>query len=138
MRLNRHKHASRIELNMTPMIDVVFLLLIFFMTVSQVSEARNEPVELPKLRGSRDAELSEIVVNVLRDQTLVLDGTRVTVVDFVRRIDKRIAESRGDASRVAVTIRADARGESRGVNEIVRALTRLGVTRVRIAVQRTE
>ena len=38
MRLAKSATARRLEINMTPMIDVTFLLLIFFMTVNQVSQ----------------------------------------------------------------------------------------------------
>ena len=41
MRLSKH-HGTKLEINMTPMIDVTFLLLIFFMTVNQVSKAQRE------------------------------------------------------------------------------------------------
>ena len=51
MRLSKHRRAGVPLMNMTPMIDVVFLLLIFFMTVSQVSQINRERLRLPKEKG---------------------------------------------------------------------------------------
>ena len=42
------------QLNLTPMIDVVFLLLIFFMTVSQVSKINKERLDLPQQQGAEE------------------------------------------------------------------------------------
>ena len=53
MRLSK-RHNPGLQMNMTPMIDVTFLLLIFFMTVSQVSAVNKEQLELPQLKGSED------------------------------------------------------------------------------------
>ena len=41
---------------MTPMIDVTFLLLIFFMTVSQVSKLNREQLELPRQQGTEEQQ----------------------------------------------------------------------------------
>ena len=45
--MNQIKSDNGIELNMTPMIDIVFLLLIFFMVVSELAQLDDADVELP-------------------------------------------------------------------------------------------
>ena len=52
MKLSKHRRRPDVAFNMTPMIDIVFLLIIFFMTVSQITQVNDEPIELPKLEGS--------------------------------------------------------------------------------------
>ena len=58
MKLTRQtKKPGRIELNMASMIDVVFLLLIFFMCTSAAPEIENElPTKLPRSSGERDRQ----------------------------------------------------------------------------------
>ena len=51
---------------MTPMIDIVFLLIVFFMTVSQISESNKELLQLPQLEGSQDLQPSTLTVNINR------------------------------------------------------------------------
>ena len=50
MKFPRRKHAARhMMLELTPMIDVVFLLIIFFMTVSQMTKLDVEEVSYEEL-----------------------------------------------------------------------------------------
>ncbi|MHC4293800.1 MAG: ExbD/TolR family protein [Planctomycetota bacterium] len=44
-----HKHSSSGSFNLTPVIDIVFLLILFFMVVCQFIEAENFPVNVPDI-----------------------------------------------------------------------------------------
>ena len=54
MRLTKRGTTALPDLNMTPMIDVVFQLLIFFMLVPHMSQVNKELLELPKLEGGTE------------------------------------------------------------------------------------
>ena len=56
MRLCKRRRPTKVAMNMTPMIDVTFLLLIFFMTVSQVSKLNREQLELPRQQGTEEQQ----------------------------------------------------------------------------------
>jgi biopolymer transport protein ExbD len=47
MNLNRHDAQTDMEMNMTPMIDVVFLLIIFFMIITDLTQQELEDLKLP-------------------------------------------------------------------------------------------
>ena len=120
---------------MTPMIDVVFLLIVFFMTVSQVSEANRAQVDLPQLKGSRDQSPKTVTVNVTTDQQIIISGNTVSlarVIDIVRN-EVKVAGNSPDL--VSIVIRADQNGKSETVNDIVDAMSRLNIKRIRFAVQ---
>ncbi len=138
MKLAKRKHSTTAALNMTPMIDVVFLLLIFFMTVSQISQTHHQPVELPKLAGATDQEASVMTINVLQDGRIVLGDQLATTSDVLAAVSRELADLDDDPSRLTVVLRADERGTSRTVNDLVRALGQMQITRVRIAVQTPE
>ncbi|HAY79624.1 MAG TPA: hypothetical protein DCY79_07445 [Planctomycetaceae bacterium] len=135
MRLNKSAKRQSLKPNMTPMIDVTFLLLIFFISVNQITEANNEPVELPKLQGSNDLQPSVLTVNVMEDGQTVVSGETVSIDRFISIVTNELTRQGDDPSRVTVVVRADKRSDARPVNEIVRALTRLQITKIRIAVQ---
>lgn len=61
---------QNIELDMTPMIDVVFLLLVFFMVVSQVSKLDVTELSLPYAAKADESVTakSELVVNIQQDK----------------------------------------------------------------------
>ncbi|HIG10726.1 MAG: biopolymer transporter ExbD [bacterium] len=47
MNLNKHDPMTEMEMDMTPMIDVVFLLIIFFMVITDMTQADLEDLKLP-------------------------------------------------------------------------------------------
>ena len=123
------------SLNMTPMIDIVFLLIIFFMTVSQVSKVNKERLQLPIQAGSDEQKPAVVTVNVNDVGDVIVSGRLVNVPQLVGLVGDELARVGNDPSRVNVVLRADARGNSQTVNEIVTALAQLEVTRIRIAVE---
>ncbi len=135
MRLSKHKRDTRADMNMTPMIDIVFLLIIFFMTVTQVSEINRERLELPQLQGAEDQKPSTLIVNVDQAGEIIVSGNQIEVPRLLAIVSQELAKVGEDPSRLTVVLRADERGTSRTVNEIVTALARMRITRVRIAVQ---
>lgn len=138
MRLTKRKHGTSVSMNMTPMIDIVFLLLIFFMTVTQVSRTNNEPVDLPKEKGSADQVDSPLTVNIDATGDVIVSGRRMTVAELVSRVADEVASQGGDTNRVSVVIRADRKGTSQTVNQVVDALARIGIARLRFAVEVNE
>ena len=137
MRLAK-RHGTRLEINMTPMIDVTFLLLIFFMTVNQISETNAEPVELPQLKGSQDQTEAVMTVNVDQYGEIVVSGNRLSLGQFASLVGEELAANENDPTRIKVVLRADRRGNCRAVNEIVALLVRLDIRQVRIAVRSGE
>ena len=135
MRLTKHQYTKTPELNMTPMIDVVFQLLIFFMTCSQVANVNLERLDLPKLKGTEDQERTTLTVNVTRDGVLRVSGRTLTTAGLVDMVARELDRLGGDMSRITVVVRADERGQSRMVNEVVAGLAAMGINRVRLAVE---
>jgi biopolymer transport protein ExbD len=71
MRLTSRRHGSKIELQMTSMIDVVFLLLIFFMVTSSFHSAEREldpAIKLQRAAASKASDLAPTVVDLIRGE----------------------------------------------------------------------
>ena len=120
---------------MTPMIDIVFLLIIFFMTVSQVSKINRENVELPKLAGAEDQRPTILTVNVTREGRIIVSGNTLSPPALVAVIVDQLDKLGNDPARLTVVLRADQTGDCRTVNQIVTALAKLQVNHVRLAVE---
>jgi biopolymer transport protein ExbD len=135
MRLSKHRRATIAEMNMTPMIDIVFLLIIFFMTVTQVSEMNKELLELPKLEGAEDQKRTTLTVNVDQQGDVLVSGKQISVAELLTMVSVELAKVGDNPDRLTLVLRADERGDCQTVNRIVSALGRLQVKRVRIAVQ---
>jgi len=81
-------------INLTPMIDVVFLLLIFFMVATTFLDPEREiEVELPTAQsaGEPDRTPDEIVLNILQDGRVFNDGTELSRDELVLLL-KRTAQ----------------------------------------------
>jgi len=122
-------------MNMTPMIDITFLLIIFFMTVTQVSEINKEQLNLPELEGSDDQLESNITINVDQTGQVIVSGNKVTVPELIYMVGQEMKRVGNDPNQLKIVIRADERGISKTVNEIVTAMAGFQISRVRIAVQ---
>lgn len=122
---------------MTPMIDVVFQLLIFFMVGSQMSEASKERIPLPKQAGE-EQKPTLISVNINAAGEIILDGDRFTLDALIATVSDEITRQGNDPHRVKIAIRADESVRSGAVSDVTDALARLQVTRVNVAVQAPE
>jgi len=135
LKLSKRNRRGGLLMNMTPMIDVTFLLLIFFMTVNQVSAVNKETLELPKLKGSSDQDEAAITINIDQSGVIRVTGQERSLAQLVTLVSEELAKVGEDPMRLSVALRTDRRGTCRTVNEVVDALTKLGVYKVRIAVE---
>ena len=135
MRLSKRSGSRLLRMNMTPMIDIVFLLLIFFMTVTQASRIKEEQLELPQQEGSRDKEISSLTINIRQDGQLVMLGRVLQLDRLLTLVNEELARVDNDPRRINIELRVDQRGESRAANQIARSLEQLNIKRVSFAVQ---
>lgn len=139
MRLRKPRRRVRCEINIAPLIDVVFLLIIFFMAVSQMTRVEGEPVKLPEAEeGESKEELPAglVVINVYPDGRLVVFNQAHTLSSLNQLLTGDVRE-RG-AGAVSVLIRADTNTPWEKVGAIMRACAAQGVAKVRVAVVEPE
>ena len=119
-------------LNLTPLIDIVFLLLIFFMVTTTFSRETRLLVSLPEAAGSPESSIESIEVLVDREGGYAINGRRLinTEVDsLVRGLE---LESGGDVSRAVVLV-ADAVVQHQAVVSAMEAIGRAGFVSLSIA-----
>ena len=134
MRLSKRSGSRLLRMNMTPMIDIVFLLLIFFMTVTQASRIKEEQLELPQQEGSRDKETSSLTINIRQDGQLVMLGRVLQLDRLLTLVNEELARVDNDPRRINIELRVAQRGESRAANQVAKSLEQLNIKRVSFAV----
>ena len=122
------------QLNMTSMIDIVFLLIIFFMIVSQISETNKEQIELPQLSAELEQQPAKMTVNINADSDLVVSGELIGINQLQALISQELAAVDGNTNRLFVTLRVDRNAMSDRANEVMRILNGAGIPGVRVAV----
>jgi len=100
----RNENDESFSFDLTPLVDVVFLLLIFFMvSTAFVDFTRQMDISLPSSKSSVPSEVREPVkVELTVDKQIFLNGEKVTLEEFESALSK-ISVSKNNAA----VIRAD-------------------------------
>jgi biopolymer transport protein ExbD len=123
-------------LNLTAMLDVMFLLIIFFMLGTRfIDDDRKIGLQVPRVSegGALGAALARKEINVYRDGTITLDRAAVSLDELTTRL----AAARRERSDLGVLVRGDARGEFQSVASVLSACRRAGVRALGITVRST-
>ena len=136
MRVPNLLRQGSVGFNMTPMIDVVFLLIIFFLVSSHLAkqEARLD-LPLPEAETGQlsNDEAPRVIVNVLAGGELRLAGRRIEPGQLASRLQTRREEA-GD--QLELTIRGDRDVPYQYVQPIMLAATTAGIWNVTVSVYR--
>ena len=100
------------DIDMTPMIDVVFQLLIFFMLVNQMVQEERSQLELPwadQAQEEKAADKKRLIINVDKDGIIAVSGKKVTPAELTKLLfeeAKSSKDNKGISDR-SVLIRGD-------------------------------
>ncbi len=152
MNLNRHHRQKEASFDLTPMVDVIFLLIIFFTLTSQFSSTQRTPMDLPREEGEPDAprQTTQLVIDLdqhggvsllgqsydLATLGTVLAGRQFAVEGQTAPAGNSSGGGSGDPSveqPVDVVIRADRRCSTANLNALAQVLLRVGVRRWSLA-----
>ena len=97
-----YKEKSTFKLDLIPMINVVFLLLIFFMLTSTTS-LQVKKVELPTAKTAEKNSKQFLTVTIDKNGSLELDGKAVTIEALPVHLEKKVTEKKN----AVISIHAD-------------------------------
>ena len=78
------KKSSEISLEVTPLIDIVFLLLIFFILNSQFEKLTSMELNLPKVNSEQLDEINgkNLVIEITAIEEIILNGQKLSEITF--------------------------------------------------------
>ena len=120
--------------NLTPMIDVVFLLIIFFMVAAKFTELeRKLGLRVPSVAttASLTPAPRKRVVNVYHDGRITLDRDSVTLEQLIQRLSNARSQYMG----LGVLVRGDAGVRYQRVADVLAACRQAGIAELGIAVK---
>jgi biopolymer transport protein ExbD/biopolymer transport protein TolR len=122
--------AVNADINVTPMADVMLVMLIIFMVVTPMLQ-KGAPVELPRTKNPLDMSDADkddaIRVGIARDGKFYLGTERIVVDDLSQKVTDLLSSREGDKT---VYVKADARASYGDVVKVVDAIRTAGVDRV--------
>ena len=139
MPITVRNEGSRVSsnINVTPMVDVMLVLLIIFMVITPMLQNKvsvdmakvDNPTNMP------DADKEDaIVVAITRDGGVFLGQNKTAVSELGGQVREKLADKPGKT----IFIRADARAQFRAVEDAIDAVRTAGVEDVGLLTQKRE
>jgi biopolymer transport protein ExbD len=124
----RRRRAPGVDI--TPLIDVVFLLLIFFMVSTTFERETQIQIELPEASGE-EAEVNKEELEISIDRHGVFYVNQLEVINNeIETLKQAISKAIGDKRDLPVIINADARATHQSVMTAMDAASQLGLLRM--------
>jgi biopolymer transport protein ExbD len=118
------------------MIDIVFLLLIFFLTTAQLARESRAELDLPEERGEQrnEVERAGLIINILANGDLMQGDRIISVEELEELAVRQVVGARDEQGRtVRPLVRADRNAPAERLNEVFNALRRAGTGSARLA-----
>lgn len=135
MAVRIHKGASLGSLSLTPLIDVVFLLLIFFLVATRFEqEERDMEINLPRASAAQPtiAPQKELFVNVTKEGQFVVDGRELSLENLQGRL---VEAYRTNPGQQRVIIRADRESRTAHLVAVMDACNRANIRNYSVATE---
>ena len=126
------------EVNLTPLIDVVFLLLIFFMVSTTFEHQSRIQIELPEATATASKPEDESLEIIIDSQGRYFIGERQVVNTTLKTLKGAIRKTLGEREDIPVIIRADASTPHQAVIRALDATSQLGLIHISLATSKIE
>ena len=127
MKFKRRLKILKGMIDLTPMVNVFFLLFIFFLFTSSFIFQPGIKVSLPKAVTSEVMQLDNVTITVTKDDKIYLEDRQITTEELTGRLKILAKEKMG------LLIKADSRAPLGRIVEIWDACRREGVSQINIA-----
>ena len=131
----RQLRRPEVSINLTPLIDVVFLLLIFFMVSTSFSELTQLVVDLPEAEGSPATTDEALILTVDVAGNMTLNGE--SVPNDPRGLSLALRQQLSGNTDIPVTLSADAMTPHQYVVTAMDVAAQLNISRLTIATENT-
>ena len=128
-----HTQTSLSDINVTPLVDVVLVLLIIFMVTAPVLQSGIE-VAVPHTKTVKEITEERLVISIDRDQRIFLGNDPININQIGSRLRQKIRDPQGQS----VFLRADESVPFGAFATVMDAIKQAGISNVSIVTQPLE
>jgi biopolymer transport protein ExbD/biopolymer transport protein TolR len=122
--------SSLSEINITPFVDVVLVLLVMFMVTAPILQSGIE-VDVPKTKTVKEITEERLVITIDKDQRVFLGNDPININEISDRLHEKIRDPQGQS----VFIRSDENVPFGAFATVMDAVKQTGITNVSIVTQ---
>ena len=128
---NRGRTQSSLsDINITPFVDVVLVLLVMFMVTAPILQSGIE-VEVPKTKTVKEISEERLVITIDKDQRVFLGNDPININEISDRLHEKIRDPQGQS----IFIRSDENVPFGAFATVMDAVKQTGITNVSIVTQ---
>ena len=139
MRFRKENDLKQVEVNVTPLIDVVFLLLIFFMVSTTFDKQAQIEIKLPEAESStvvdKDPKVISIGINTEGKYYVNNEELLKSDADTLKRMLIKVSNNKTD---LPVVISADGKAPHQSVVTVLDVASQLGMTQMTFATRQSD
>lgn len=128
----RHHRREKVDINLTSLIDVVFLLLIFFMVSTTFTRETQLSIDLPEAQGQPRDDVDEQIEILIDEAGQYRVNGRALVDNNMRTLQAAIYKISAGDTTMPMTITADAQAAHQDVVQAMDAAGRMGFVHLSI------
>lgn len=129
MRFKRHIELEKGKLDLTPLVDVVLLLLIFFMLTSSFIVQPTIPVKLPKALTGKSLEKRRFEIVITSENIIYIEGAPITV----KKLEEKLQYFKKKGKLSGVLIKSDRKTSLGTVVQVWDICRKLDITQIDLA-----
>jgi biopolymer transport protein TolR len=130
---NGRTQTALADINITPLVDVVLVLLIIFMVTAPVLQSGIE-VNVPKTRTVKEITEERLVITINKDQRVFLGNDAINIHEIADKLHQRIRDPRNQF----IFVRADQDVPFGAFATVMDAIKQAGITNISIVTQPLE
>ncbi len=119
------------EINVTPLMDIVFIMLIFFIVTSTFVKEPGAEINRPEAVTAKERKFASILVAIDAENKIWIDKDEVTL-DTVRTAVEQLAQENPKGTAV---VQVDRRAQSRYLIEVVNQIRDAGVSEIAVSTE---
>lgn len=130
-RIQQHLNETGVDINMSPLIDCVFLLLIFFIVTTVFVEETGVEIQKPQAASAQDLEKQSILIALTEDGRVFYGGREIGVGGVRGVVARQLREREAP-----VIILSDRNARTAPLVDVIDEAKLAGATQVSIAAER--